>query len=161
MKPELFQELYDELTDIKPSLEYCLAPKKAFEKSGASSLRAGVAFEAADGMAAGTAKEPAELDRHARKLYEWVTQSQSRIRMLMTWQSAGGLSYVASVHQRAVQCFMEYGNVKHEAAAAKSVSMEDFQRCIRVRHQIGDNGIVTEKENSSAAGNLGKSDFDA
>ena len=103
-------------------------------------------------------KDREELDKHAKILYEWVTGTQSRIRMLMSWQAAGGLSYVASVHHRATGCFLECGNSKHKGAAAKSVSMEDFQRCIRARHQIGDDGI--HQEGGGVAGGGKKGDFE-
>ena len=103
-------------------------------------------------------KDREELDMHAKILYEWVTGTQSRIRMLMSWQAAGGLSYVASVHHRATGCFLECGNSKHKGAAAKSVSMEDFQRCIRARHQIGDDGI--HQEGRGVAGGGKKGDFE-
>ena len=49
MNAEKFKELYDEIARITPSLEYCLAPKKAPEKTGASSLRAGVSASSTDG----------------------------------------------------------------------------------------------------------------
>ena len=50
MQTDKCKELYAEIEKITPSLEYCLAPKKAPEKTGASSLRAGVAGSSTDGM---------------------------------------------------------------------------------------------------------------
>ena len=37
----VYEELYKEIDDILPSLEYCLAPRKKNEKKGVSSLRSG------------------------------------------------------------------------------------------------------------------------
>ena len=160
LQPELVKEIYQEIEKYKPAMECCLAPKKAFEKQGASSLRAGVSSADAGAPPEASKKSAEELDRHARTLYEWVTGEKSRLRMLMNWQCAGGLSYVAAVHQRGVQCFVGYGNSKHNGAASKGVTLEDFQRCVRVRHAMGNNGIPqTDKENQDET-NSGKKDFE-
>ena len=161
LQPDLFKELYAEIDRLKPAMEVCLAPKKAFIKKGASSLRAGVSSSSTDGAApAASKKSDEELDRNSRVLYEWVMSDKSRLRMLMNWQCAGGLSYVAAVHQRGTQCFVGYGNIKHNGAAAKAVPFEEVQRCVRVRHAMGHDGIpVTEKENVDEA-NSGKKDFE-
>ena len=62
----------------------------------------------------GMGKDEGQLDTHGKILYEWLDTSKvSRVRMLLTWQSAAGLSYVASVHHRAAQCFRYQGNKMH------------------------------------------------
>ena len=155
----LFKEIYAEIEIYKPALEYCLAPKKAFDKHGASSLRAGVSSGDLSGQAEGTPKKAEELDKHARVLYEWVSGGRSRLRMLMNWQCAGGLAYVAAVHQRGVQCFVGYGNSKHEGAGGKRVTMEEFQQAVKVRHaSSGNNGMPKVGENEEGA--AAKNDYD-
>ena len=139
LSPVVFKELYEEIDRILPSLEYCLAPKKTFEKKdGAASLRtAGVASM----DVSQTVKDPAELDRHGAALYEWVKKDNpSRIRMLQNFQACGGLSFVASVHHRATQCFKYLGNAKHKTSD-DHVSLLEFQESIRDRHRIGSSGV--------------------
>ncbi len=57
MLPDKLACLYDEIDRILPSLEYCLAPKKASPKTGSSALRSGVA----DTETSSSAKEPSDL----------------------------------------------------------------------------------------------------
>ncbi len=68
MLPDKLACLYDEIDRILPSLEYCLAPKKASPKTGSSALRSGVAVS----ETSSSAKDPPELDRHAKILYDWL-----------------------------------------------------------------------------------------
>ena len=64
--------------------------------------------------------------------------------MLMNWQAAGGLSFVAATHHRATQCFRYYGNAKH-SESMKEVSLEDFQASVRARHAVGSNGMEKDE----------------
>ena len=160
LQAALCSEIYAEIEQYKPSLEYCLAPKKAFEKQGASSLRAGVSSADAGAAPEAPKKSDEELDKHARTLYEWVSGEKSRLRMLMNWQCAGGLSYVAAVHQRGVQCFVGYGNSKHDGAASKGVTLEEFQRSVRVRHAMGNNGIPPIAGENEDGATAAKKDYD-
>ena len=139
MLPDKLACLYDEIDRILPSLEYCLAPKKSSPKSGSSALRSGVAVSETSSSAA---RDPPELDRHAKILYDWLDiKTASYIRMVQAWHAGGGLSFVASVHHRATQCFLYYGNSLHQTASRKYITLSDFQECIRKRHEIGHTGI--------------------
>ena len=87
------KELYAEIDRIMQSLEFCLAPKKYKSKSGAASLRS-------SGIPADmpVSKDPVELDKHAKVLYEWLdTNKVSRIRMMLSWQGSAGLAYPSLV----------------------------------------------------------------
>ena len=138
LAPKKFSALYEEIDRILPSLVYCLAPQKPKVKSGASSLRS----SGIQSNAVGIQKEPAELCKHAKVLYDSLdTSNVSRVRMLLHWHSAAGLSYVAAVHHRAAQCFRYEGNSLH---GSRQVTLEDFQACITNRHQAGSSGIPTE-----------------
>ncbi len=139
MLPDKLACLYDEIDRILPSLEYCLAPKKSSPKSGSSALRSGVAVSETSSSAA---RDPPELDRHAKIAYDWLDfKTASYIRMVQAWHAGGGLSFVASVHRRATQCFLYYGNSLHQAASQKYITLSEFQECIRKRHEIGHTGI--------------------
>lgn len=138
--PKKESGLYEEIDRILPSLEYCLALQNAKEKAGASSLRSyGI-----ESKAVGIKKDPAELCKHAKVLYDWLDTLQvSRMRMLLRWHSAVGLSYVAAVHHRGAQCFRYEGNSLH---GSREVTLEEFQACIKNRHQAGSAGIETEEK---------------
>ena len=143
LAPTVFDELYKEIDRIQPSLEYCLAPKKTFEKKdGAASLRtAGVSSM----EVAAPQKDPGELDRHGKILYDWVKkENPSRIRMLQNYQACGGLSFVASVHHRATRCFMYCGNSVHTPHSPE-VSLSAFQECIKARHAAGSRGMEQDQ----------------
>ena len=82
------------------------------------------------------------LDVHGKKLFEGLdTEEPSRIRMLATWQSAGGLSFVSVCHHRAAQCFRYHGNSEH---GGTTVSLEEFQEAIKERHRQGSRGMEAE-----------------
>ena len=99
--------------------------------------------------AVGSGKEDSELDRHGKILYEWLDTSKvSRVRMLLQWQSAAGLSYVAAVHHRAVQCFRYEGNSLHGNESA--VTPSDFQAAIKSRHHVGSTGMSTTESQSTS-----------
>ena len=130
------KQLYEEIDKIMPSLIYCLAPKKEFEKKGAAGMRCGVTQTVSE------AKDPVELAKHGKILYEWLDTDQvSRIRMLFHWQGGGGQAYVASVYHRTAQIFRYFGNAHHEGVVGNEVSCEDFQKGIISRHK---NGAVDE-----------------
>ena len=62
--------------------------------------------------------------------------------MLMNWQAAGGLSYVASVHHRGTQCFVCHGNLAHGHAEREEVSLLEFQTAVKSRHRVGSASIL-------------------
>ena len=146
LDPKKCKELYAEIDDILPAIEYCLAPKKVSEKQGAASLRSSVsATEDTQSQ-----KDPTLLAKHAQKLYDWLDTSKvSRVRMLATWQSAGGLSFVAGCHHRASVCFRYHGNSAHNDGAPL-VSLEEFQDAVKARHRLGSRGIDAEAASPQA-----------
>ncbi len=98
------------------------------------------------------AKDPAELDKRAKTLSEWLdTGKVSRVRMLAHWHSAAGLSFVAAVHHRAAQCFRYHGNQMDDDGAAE-VSLTEFQEGIKIRHRLGSRGTEAEYVNVAAGG---------
>ena len=108
------------------------------EKSGAACLRA----QAVIAEVSVETKPPADLDRHAGIIYNWLDpEKTSRIRMLLRWQSVGGLTHVASVYQRVAQCFRMKGNSLHESMPGDHITLQQFQESIRCRHEIGNSGI--------------------
>ena len=135
LNQKICKDLYAEIDQIYPALEYCLAPKKQADKSGASVLR-----QSADTRDDSSKKDPSTLDKYANQIYEWMGQKTSRIRMLMSFQGAGGLPYGSSVHHRATQCFIAYGNKLHDGKG-NEVSLKEFQEAIQVRHRIGSAGV--------------------
>ena len=143
------QELYTEIELILPSLQYCLAPKKQYEKRGAAALRA----SGMDAAVLAERKSEAELDMHAQKVYEWLDKSKlSRVRMMAHWQSCGGLAFVAQCHHRAATCFRYHGNSFHGAGPSQQeVSLQEFQAAVKVRHTLGHSGIDVEAVSSQPA----------
>ena len=135
LNPKICEDVYAEIEEIYPALQYCLAPKKQADKSGANVLR-----QSADTRDVSSVKEQSMLDKYAKQIYEWMTKRTSRIRMLMNFQSEGGLPYGSSVHHRATQCFIAFGN-KHHDGNGNEVSLKEFQEAIQVRHRIGSPGI--------------------
>ena len=93
LKEEIHTQLYREIETIYPSAVYCLAGKKQYQKKGVSSLRSGVSFDPAVDRKCGDT-----LKSHAKILYDWILIRQSRLRMLMAYQSAGGLPFVSGTH---------------------------------------------------------------
>lgn len=141
IKEPMYSEFYAESARILPSIAYCLAPKKVYEKQGASSLRQSASEQASSG---GIVRSTEDLDKHGKIVYDWLNnQVRSRIRMLQSWQSAGGQSYVSSVHHRGVTCFRYYGNTEHKENDP-TVSLSEFQAAIKIRHQLGSSGIAEE-----------------
>jgi hypothetical protein len=153
IKDAMFKELYAEIDRILPSLQYCLAPKKAYKKEGASLLRA----SAVDTAIATVSKSEPDLDKHGKIVYEWLDKTKpSRIRMLQTWQSAAGMSFVAGVHHRALTCFRYYGNSHHKDSGVSEVSLTEFQAAIKIRHQLGNSGIDEQAGGAKSADDFGK-----
>ena len=95
------QELYEEIIEMMPVFEILLAPKFAIVKEGAAALRTCV-------QVSQKSSDPDEqkLLAEGGKMYEWIRRARSRIRMLMKWQAAGGLSFVCAAHHRATQRFV-------------------------------------------------------
>ena len=55
--------------------------------------------------------------------------------------------HVASVHQLATQCFLQYGNAGHrKIAPGGRVSVSEFQEAVRERY-VRNNGIINQEEN--------------
>ena len=104
LKDTLYKEVYEEIERILPSLEYCLAARKYAQKSGAAALRG-----SSSSQHVVSAKDPEQLDRHAKVLHEWLGAPVSRIRMLLQWQGAGGPSHCMQTHHRAMTCYRQYG----------------------------------------------------
>jgi hypothetical protein len=131
LKPELFSQLYKEVEVIYTSAIYCLAAKKQYTKHGASSLRTGVSVEEVQ-----FTKTPEKLKEHGIVLYKWLQRPQSRLRMLMSWQSAGGLPYVCGTHLLAHQCFVDFGNTYHDQNSGVGITEESFQNAVVKRHEM-------------------------
>ena len=77
---------------------------------------------------------------HAKVLYDWIVLPKSRLRMLMSFQSAGGLAYVCHSHFFALECFLICGNVYHQGLGDKGVTLEVFQNAIVRRHSMESEG---------------------
>ena len=140
MKPERFEKLYAEITELQPSLEYCLAPKKMKQKQGAHRLRAGADVEVSGAPA--STRLPEELKRHAQIVYERLLDrtQPSTIRLMIMWQSAGGLSFVSHAHFRVSLCYRYCG---HEGG---EVALSQFQEAVISRHTAGTSGMEEDRE---------------
>jgi hypothetical protein len=130
LKEEIYTQLYKEIDLIFQAAEYCLAGKKQFNKKGAAGLRSAVSFDTPTAT-----RSVEQLKAYTQILYTWITSSKSRLRMLMGWQSAGGLPYVSWTHLYGVQCFVSCGNMYH-GEVGKSVSLEVFQNAVVKRHEM-------------------------
>ena len=108
-------------------------------------LRASGAYEEVP-----TVKVSETLDKYAKELYEWMdVNKSSRIRMMMHWQGAGGLPYVASVHHRATHCFRYHGNSKHDIGTiTPGITLEEWQAAVAARHDAGSSGIEDKSAGS-------------
>ena len=111
-------------------------------QNGALSLRRGVSA-----VHPVEPKSIPEINRHAKVVYEWIKRPKSYIRIIHSWQAAGGLSFVANVCHISMQCFFEYGESKHSTSSGSSVSLEEVQRCIVHRHE----SVGMEEADASAA----------
>ena len=85
LKKEIYEQVYREIEVIYEAALYCLAGKKQYVKKGASALRGAVSLDSRSDN-----KSEALLKERAETLYKWIGLAQSRLRMLMKWQSAGG-----------------------------------------------------------------------
>ena len=121
-----------------PVFKQCLAPKKGRSSiGGASALRGSIQLA----ESAPSVKE-SDIKASAKKLYAWVTAPKSKIRMLASYQAAGGLSFVTYVYHRSVHAFIKCGE---KGYGGGGVSEEDFVNAIVVRHAEGDSGIVPKE----------------
>ena len=130
LKDNMFKELHTKINKFLPGLGYCLAPKKEVMKSGAAVLRAGAVVSDPGARATVSARSAEGLGKHSKALYDGVKLTCSRVRMLMTWQASGGLSYVAPVHHRGAQCFVNHGNLKHDGQGGE-VSLREFHAAVK------------------------------
>ena len=126
---ELLREIMEGITRIHHNLEVRLAPKGQRAKAGASALRAGHA------AAAPQRQDPGRVAESAKALYEWRGPKPSKIRMLMTFQSQGGLSHVALAHYKVAQAFRACGNAAH-GTGSEEVPLKEFQDAIAARHAV-------------------------
>ena len=142
LKEQMYDDLYKEIEEMLPALQYGLAPERQLEKKGAALLRA----SGADDAVLATAKTGAELDKYAKQVYDWLDKTKlSRVRMMANWQSCGGLAFVAQCHHRATTCFRYHGNSFHGAGPSQhEVSLQDFQGAVKLRHSVGHNGMDEE-----------------
>jgi hypothetical protein len=129
LKEEIHTQVYREIDVIYDAAVYCLAGKKQYNRKGASRLRSAVSFDPT------ATKSTETLKGHAQTMYKWIGMRKSRLRMLMSWQSAGGLPYVAGTHLVGVQCFASCGNTYHKKGD-KTVSLEEFQAAVEKRHEM-------------------------
>jgi hypothetical protein len=81
-------------------------------------------------------KDPEDLKKHGKKVYDYMRLDISRVRMLINWQTAGGLSYVCATHHRAAMAFLKFGNKEHEGKCKPEVSLLEFLDAIVSRHHI-------------------------
>ena len=105
------EQLYAEIETYMPAIEYCLAPKKQGENRGAGALRSQATLP---DVSSSSPETEQMLDKHSLTLSEWVNKPTSRIRGLMTFQAAGGLPFVASVHHLATTAFIQHCNIYYE-----------------------------------------------
>ena len=98
------------------------------------------------GVAGDCAKSPEELQKHSKIVYDWLKRPTSRIRMLINFQGAGGLPFVAQAHHRVAQGFVYHGNSTH---GGTEVSLQQFQEAVLARHKLGDSGISEACEDSN------------
>ena len=124
-----------------PVFKICLAPKKSRPAiGGASSLRGSIVQTKSETIS----KE--SITEAAKKLYAWVQPSKSsKLRMLASYQAAGGLSFVSYCYHRSVQAFVTYGE---QAYGGSSVKEDGFIKAVLSRHIDGDSGIFTEAVDS-------------
>ena len=138
-----YVELNAEIDEMLPEFKGLLTPKKeAAIHEGASVLRTGIR-----GASAAGAPDMQGLKANAEKMYRWLQRERSRIRMLMTWQAAGGLSFVVSAHHRATQCFVSHGNEHHEGMST-GVSLQEFQEAVVSRHSGAAAGMPVSQSQS-------------
>ena len=124
LKSHLLTELMAEINKIQPHLETCLAPKTNRKKQGASALRTGDISS----TPSAPARSQEDLAASAKALYEWLGPEKNRIRMLMTFQAQGGLSFVALAHHKCAQAFRNNGNAAHtQENRNPEVTLKEFQ----------------------------------
>ena len=135
LEPQIYEQLYQEIDSMKPAFEYLVAGKKRKAAAGMASLRSGHSGGGGGGVSG--ARDERMLRQHAEKVYEWLDKKkQSRIRMLIKWQSAGGLSFVAQAYHRIQQCWVYHGNTGI-ADQGVAVSKQEFADAIIHRHREG------------------------
>ena len=140
MKEEIFDQLYREIDLVFTYATYCLAGKKQYIKKGASSLRSGVSLDQTEEKRTDT-----DLKKNAELLYKLINLEKSKLRMIMGWQASGGLPYVAGTHLYGMRCFVSYGNTCHDKGE-KTVSLEDFQEAVCMRHKMEQQGHEYKEE---------------
>ena len=145
LKPEHMVSIYKEVDALLPRIQYLLAGKKPYVKQGSASLRTAVSLES-DGSAS---KTQPRLKEEAMFLYKWLQLPQSRLRMLIQWQSAGGLPYVCGTHLLASNVFVAMGNKCHPGTET-GISQEEFQTAILKRHQSELDGHSYSKHDEHA-----------
>ena len=148
MKPDVFDSFYREIDDMIPAFTYCLAEKKEKAPSGCSALRSKASQD--EGMQQAN-REVATLKTKTKKVCDWLQLDQkSYIRMVMSWQACGGLSFVSSTHHRGAQCFKYEGNALHDDKTSKVVSLEEFQSAVTSRHNSTKQEGISVKDVNNA-----------
>ena len=124
MKPDLLCELMDEIEGLLPSVKYCLACPHFPEGSRLRLLHT-----------------DALLDEHGKVVYDFLDITKpSRVRMMIQYQGAAGLSFNAQCHLRCAQCFRYVGG-KHGGVSGCEISLSEWQEAIKIRHSAGSAGI--------------------
>lgn len=124
LKPELLADGMAEIELIRPHLQVCLAPKTNRKKQGAAALRTGEH----GGVDSSSPQSRIALNDSAKILYNWLGPQPSRIRMLMTFQAQGGMSFVALAHHKCAQAFRNHGNAEHQQGEGSPVvPLAEFQ----------------------------------
>ena len=129
------EALYLEIDNIIESFDYITDYKKPSKKTAP---RCPLAYTLAPKQ---ISKETHLLEEHSKKVWEWIALEDSKIRMLMLSQSAGGLPYVTGVYFRTTKCFKHNGNI-HHTPNASIVTLTEFQDCIKHRHNVGSDDII-------------------
>ena len=62
--------------------------------------------------------------------------------MMLQYQSAGGLPFVAHCHHRCTQCFKYHGASEHTDGNRQEISLTEFQEGIKIRHSLSSAGIA-------------------
>ena len=149
IKEDVLKEFEKEIAFLMPSVKYCLAPKKVGKKAGAATLRSQTvsAQPVSD-------KTDEMLDKHAKVVFDWLDlKKPSRVRMMLQYQSSGGLPFVAQCHHRAAQCFRYFG-AKHHGVNRDETHLSEWQRAVKARHSLGSSGM-----SASGEGDAGSADF--
>ena len=135
LSQDWFENMYAEIGNILPSVQYCLVsmqPDGKRKAPGYDTLRSDLVVEKVVPRRKVCTNE---LSKHAKVLYAWVKSHEvSYVSTLLHWQAGSGSSYVAACHQRAMKAFLQFGNSMHDSPSG-AVSLEEFQNAITALHR--------------------------